>query len=309
MKEDKSVIEKLNILSDGYGLIPKLVTRDRWLTVGARMLYSYLASFTGASGTCFPSRDLICYELDISKDTFTKYKRELEISGYIRIHKNKSKQGKMQNNIYEIVFDRTYIEECISNRGLKVDKKKKKPCPKKQDTEPYPKNVDMEPCPTFPDTTQPDTENMDTISNSIISNSINSMYIGKQPVDNYLKEFKQLYEENIGVIYPVTAEWLIEISNEIDIRVFKRAIEICAEKMNMNPAYLKGILKKWKGANITTYEQLESYRLQQENKKTKKVVNSQLSKNKFANFEQTFTKYSEDELDDIIKKSQKEKFS
>ncbi|HCJ2865053.1 TPA: replication protein, partial [Clostridioides difficile] len=64
----------------------------------------------------------------------------------------------------------------------------------------------------------------------------------------------------------------------------------------------------WKDANITTYEQLESYRLQQENKKTKKVVNNHVSKNKFANFEQTFTKYSENELDDIIKKSQKEKF-
>ncbi|HBF7390317.1 TPA: helix-turn-helix domain-containing protein, partial [Clostridioides difficile] len=306
--EDKSVIEKLNILSGGYGLMPRIIARDRWLTVGARMLYSYLTSFAGNDGTCFPSRDLICYELDISKDTFTKYKKELEMSGYIRVHKNKSKQGKMQNNIYEIVFDRTYIDECISKRGLKEEKKKKKPCTKKQDTEPYPKNVDMEPCPTFPDTTQPDTENMDTNSNSINSNSINNMYIVKQPVDNFLKEFKKLYEENIGVIYPVTAEWLLEVSNEVDIRVFKRAIEICAEKMNMNLAYLKGILKKWKDANITTYEQLESYRLQQENKKTKKVVNNHVSKNKFANFEQTFTKYSENELDDIIKKSQKEKF-
>ncbi|WP_235699096.1 hypothetical protein [Clostridioides difficile] len=36
-----------------------------------------------------------------------------------------------------------------------------------------------------------------------------------------------------------------------------------------------------------------------------KVVNNHVSKNKFANFEQTFTKYSENELDDIIKKSQK----
>ncbi|VIF28044.1 DnaA domain-containing protein [Clostridioides difficile] len=125
---------------------------------------------------------------------------------------------------------------------------------------------------------------------------------------NELKEFKKLYEENIGVVYPVTAEWLIEISSDVDIRLFKSAIEICAEKMNMNLAYLKGILKKWKDANITTYEQLESYRLQQENKKTKKVVNNHVSKNKFANFEQTFTKYSENELDDIIKKSQKEKF-
>ncbi|TRA33911.1 DnaD domain protein, partial [Clostridioides difficile] len=98
-----------------------------------------------------------------------------------------------------------------------------------------------------------------------------------------------------------------EVSNEVDIRVFKRAIEICAERMNMNLSYLKGILKKWKDANITTYEQLESYKLQHENKKSKKP-NSVVSKNKFANFEQTFTQYSNKELDEIIKKSQKAKF-
>ncbi|WP_234779674.1 DnaD domain protein [Clostridioides difficile] len=202
----------------------------------------------------------------------------------------------MQNNIYEVVFDRSYIESHISIRCKKENKKK--PCPKK---------ADMEPCPNLPDMVQPDMEKSDTISNSIINNSFkSSMYI-EQAVDNSLKEFKKLYEENIGVVYPVTAEWLLEVSNEVDIRVFKRAIEICAERMNMNLSYLKGILKKWKDANITTYEQLESYKLQHENKKSKKT-NSVVSKNKFANFEQTFTQYSNKELDEIIKKSQKAKF-
>ncbi|MCE4868410.1 DnaD domain protein [Clostridioides difficile] len=294
---DKATIEKGNILSDGYGLSPQLVARDSWLTTGARALYFYLSSFAGASGTCYPSRDIMTHELGINKDTFSKYLNELKTSGYIKVYKNKTREGRMQNNIYEVVFDRSYIESHISIRCKKENKKK--PCPKK---------ADMEPCPNLPDMVQPDMEKSDTISNSIINNSFkSSMYI-EQAVDNFLKEFKKLYEENIGVIYPVTAEWLLEVSNEVDIRVFKRAIEICAEKMNMNLAYLKGILKKWKDANITTYEQLESYRLQQENKKTKKVVNNHVSKNKFANFEQTFTKYSENELDDIIKKSQKEKF-
>ncbi|NJI82170.1 hypothetical protein GSQ54_17235 [Clostridioides difficile] len=36
--------------------------------------------------------------------------------------------------------------------------------------------------------------------------------------------------------------------------------------------------------------------------------NKEVSKNKFANFEQTFTQYSNKELDEIIKKSQKAKF-
>ncbi|KAK2242690.1 replication protein [Clostridioides difficile] len=284
---DKATIEKGNILSDGYGLSPQLVARDSWLTTGARALYFYLSSFAGASGTCYPSRDIMTHELGINKDTFSKYLNELKTSGYIKEYKNKTREGRMQNNIYEVVFDRSYIESHISIRCKKENKKK--------------------PCPNLPDMVQPDMEKSDTISNSIINNSFkSSMYI-EQAVDNSLKEFKKLYEENIGVVYPVTAEWLLEVSNEVDVKVFKRALEICAERMSMNLSYLKGILKKWKDANITTYEQLELYKLQHENKKSRKSSN-QTNKNKFANFEQTFTQYSNKELDEIIKKSQKAKF-
>ncbi|MGX9756522.1 hypothetical protein ACWYRQ_09595 [Clostridioides difficile] len=35
----------------------------------------------------------------------------------------------------------------------------------------------------------------------------------------------------------------------------------------------------------------------------------QVNKNKFRNFDEIFTQYTTDELDEIIKKSQKEKFS
>lgn len=31
-------------------------------------------------------------------------------------------------------------------------------------------------------------------------------------------------------IYPAIGEWLIELSNEIDLPLFRRAIEICTEK-------------------------------------------------------------------------------
>lgn len=127
---DKATIEKGNILSDGYGLSPQLVARDSWLTTGARALYFYLSSFAGASGTCYPSRDIMTHELGINKDTFSKYLNELKMSGYIKVYKNKTREGRMQNNIYEVVFDRRYIESHISIRCKKENKKK--PCPKKQ---------------------------------------------------------------------------------------------------------------------------------------------------------------------------------
>lgn len=92
---DKATIEKGNILSDGYGLSPQLVARDSWLTTGARALYFYLSSFAGASGTCYPSRDIMTHELGINKDTFSKYLNELKTSGYIKVYKNKTREGRM----------------------------------------------------------------------------------------------------------------------------------------------------------------------------------------------------------------------
>ena len=63
------------------------------------------------------------HELGINKDTFSKYLNELKTSGYIKVYKNKTREGRMQNNIYEVVFDRSYIESHISIRCKKENKK------------------------------------------------------------------------------------------------------------------------------------------------------------------------------------------
>ena len=75
-------------------------------------------------------------------------------------------------------------------------------------------------------------------------------------------KFAKLYENNIGVINGVTSEWLIDISNQIDYPLFKRAIEICTERSKTNLGYLKGVIKRWLDNNITTYDQLKAYELQ-----------------------------------------------
>lgn len=82
-----------------------------------------------------------------------------------------------------------------------------------------------------------------------------------------LKEFKNLYEKNIGLINGITAEWLIDISENIDVKLFKRAIEIATDKSKCNLGYVKGIIKQWLDLNISTYEQLEAYQLQKKNQK------------------------------------------
>ncbi len=52
------------------------------------------------------------------------------------------------------------------------------------------------------------------------------------------------------------------MTTTIDYPLFKRAIEICTERGNLNLGYLKGVIKRWLDNNITTYDQLKAYELQ-----------------------------------------------
>ena len=86
-----------------------------------------------------------------------------------------------------------------------------------------------------------------------------------------VSKYAKLYEQNIGLINGITAEYLIELSETIDVNLFKRAIEIATDKGKCNLGYIKGIIKQWLDANIRTLEQLEAYKLQQEQSKQKGV--------------------------------------
>nr|WP_312986122.1 helix-turn-helix domain-containing protein [Clostridioides sp.] len=335
MSENTEVkIENNSILSSGYGLIPQMVARDKTISIGAKGLYSYLSSIAGANGTCYPSRDIITHELNISKDTFTKYLNELKKRGYIKVTQRRAGKGKMYNNIYEIVFDKNYIENlwitepCTKNSDTdktgenapcpknsdtdeSIGNKPTKPCPKKQDTEGTLEFQHSTPCPNLPCPVKADSN-----SNSI---NINKpyMYIGEEEnksVDKNIAEFERLYEQNIAPIYPAIRDWLKEVSKEIDLPLFRRAIEICIENEAIQIPYLRGVLKKWKVRDINTYEQLQAYeveRRKQQEAKEKKPTNEtsyKPKKTKFHNFNENFTQYSPDELDEIIRKSQREKF-
>lgn len=100
MEED--LIELQGIFEKGYGLIPKLVMQDRDIPIHAKGLYAYLCSFSGKGKDVFPSRDKICYDLDISKNVLTKYLNILKTKGYITITQNKDDRNRFCNNIYKI---------------------------------------------------------------------------------------------------------------------------------------------------------------------------------------------------------------
>lgn len=64
--------------------------------------------------------------------------------------------------------------------------------------------------------------------------------------------------------------------------------------------------------NLNDLKQKEEERIVKENINKKQINTTQnnntYKKTKFHNFNETFTQYTSDELDEIIKKSQKEKF-
>ena len=134
------------IYENGYGLIASKVMRNKSIPKQSRLIYAYMCSFASMNEkgerVAFPSVSLQCEELDMSEDTYYKWRKELESRGLITIEKRKE-QGKFDRNLY-------FIEAV--------------PVPKDTSSEPYPKNSGTE---------NPGTENPGTniISSNIISSN------------------------------------------------------------------------------------------------------------------------------------------
>lgn len=77
------IITEASIYSKGFGIISKLVMQDRDLSITAKAIYAYLASYLGNGDSCFPSRDRVCSDLGIGKDTFRKHIASLIDKGYV----------------------------------------------------------------------------------------------------------------------------------------------------------------------------------------------------------------------------------
>lgn len=91
-----------NVLSEGYGIIPKKLMKDKELTIEAKAIYAFLASYTGKGDTSFPSLGLITSSLGISRQRYNKHRELLVDKGYIEIKRVRDKTGKLGKNIFKI---------------------------------------------------------------------------------------------------------------------------------------------------------------------------------------------------------------
>lgn len=114
---DQDYIEQSDLLSQGYGVIPKKVMRDQNLSVESKAIYAYLSSFCGNGNTAFPSISLMCHDLGMGENRFLKHRKTLVDLGYIQIRKKKSSKGFM-SNIYTLPHNLYLQNEGMQNEGM-----------------------------------------------------------------------------------------------------------------------------------------------------------------------------------------------
>lgn len=103
MERINDLLRVEGIMSQGFGLSPKIVMRDQRLTIEAKAIYSYIVSFAGGGNQSFPGRDMMVEELGISVKRYYKHLQLLIDCDYLRIEREKGENGMFGRNIYTIV--------------------------------------------------------------------------------------------------------------------------------------------------------------------------------------------------------------
>lgn len=267
----------------GFGIISKSLVCNPNLSSEAKSLFAYFAAYAGNGDTAFPSVELILYHMNWSKTKFYKYRNELEEKGYLKVEQIKEK-GKFAHNIYRLI-------------AVPIENTTKSPCPKNSDT-------------VKRDTVFPDTENKDTKINSIKINSINkNSSINKKEKETSLDLIIKEYTTNEELVE--TLKDFIKMRKSIKSPVTDRALKGILKKLDQlatNNENKIGILEQ---SIINSWKSV--FPLKEQNKFS---ANSSVNKNnnniqpktRFHNINETFRQYEPDELERLLKESQKGKF-
>lgn len=213
------------VFSKGYGIIPKLVMQDQDLSIEAKSIYAYFASYAGNGTTAFPSVSKIIYDLNIGEERFYKHRKKLIDKGYILVKQQIIGDGKFNSNLYTLP--------------------------------PYPDFTRT----VNPHTEKRNTENQGTNNNSFNNNNINSNSINNdnndsvnnkenRKVKNQIPDRINLfYQENFGeisnYIQRELSEWVNNLSDDLVLEALKRTKDYGKEF-----GYAKRIMKNWKRLEV-----------------------------------------------------------
>lgn len=257
--KDKVYFQSTSILSDGYGLMPKKVARDKLLSLEAKAIYAYLASFAGTNGICFPGKELMLAELGTTERRFNKNIKQLKEYGYIKVHKRR-KGNRNDSNLYELLMD---------TRDIDIAKKE-------FDTSQF--DSGQNDSGQF-DSGQIDPPNNNSInSNSINNNSSEDFSSSKVQIEDVIAYYKREVV-NRHILSSIEQQSILKLLEDIQGDMVIKAMEISIRRNVRSLDYIEGIIKKWLDSNITTLEELEAHRLQYETKNKSNKSISKSSKN------------------------------
>ena len=240
-----NVIDKFNITNErvrfsgvkslGYGIIPKAILMDERLSVKAKGIYAYFASYTGSGNSSFPKKQNILFHLGINESTYYSHYGQLIEFNYLTT-KQRKVNGNFSVNDYFLVDnpDELLVENKKenANHGLETPHPKNRdmdepientnflPNPKICDMDeavkiktPHPKNRDMD----KKDTVIEDTEDEDTNSNNLNSNSFNIIIPsfnnnsseemeGKKEIEKTIEDIEKELKANKKIPYSYGAD-------------------------------------------------------------------------------------------------------
>ena len=82
-----------------WGRVYQAIMRDPALSLGAKGLYAYFASFSDENGKCYPHTDVIREEIPLSNATYYKYLKELQDAQILTIEKVR-RGNQFESNVY-----------------------------------------------------------------------------------------------------------------------------------------------------------------------------------------------------------------
>lgn len=197
---DQLNLGKKSVYREGYGIVAKLVMRDKSLSPEAKAIYSYICSFAGSGTTAFPSAELMMNELNMGDKRFYKFRKELINKGYIIILKQRN-GNRREKNIYQIEIEPV---EHSQNESVQSESFQNESS----------QNESFQ--------NEGSNSNSNTINSSINNNSKCS---SKEP----LEEIVKLYSSKSGIlelsINPLEIQNMIKLIDEIPVQVIKKGIE------------------------------------------------------------------------------------
>lgn len=260
-----------SVLRKGYGSIPKLVMQDTRLSIEAKSIYAYIASYAGNGDSAFPGIDLMVKHLGIGEKRLYKHRKQLIDLGYITITHTRNEDGTKRGvNIYTL---NQIIHEHSQNDSIDIDSQHSR----FEHVQNQPGRFEH-------------VQNGGYNNNSILNNnSINNNNNNKKEQEPVVVEKKEEVEKVIKAL-----------DKKVDYVSAKTILKKAKGDMEL-------IKNKYEVAKATGYNNLGGFMVKAIEEDWQMPVSespkgNRSKNNTFHNFDQRSSKYTDDDLKEILKK-------